>query len=148
MLYRADKPLTPEEPMPPGKLFQASLRGDWGLEIDCADIRNYLLSGMAPSAPTFIKGWVVTEVTGTPNQMGPRPLDVTAVYTPHGWNQSGKTPAYVGFAEDVEQGSPEESQAMRQLPAFWRGALNPHGGTEIYRYQDRTWKPIANRTAI
>jgi len=107
LLYRADKPPKPEEPMPPGKLFQASLRDDWGLEIDCTDIRNQLLSGTAPGAPTFIKGWVVIEVTAAKNQMEPRPLDVTAVYTSHGWNQSGKTPVYVGFAEDVESVLPK-----------------------------------------
>jgi hypothetical protein len=102
MLYRADKPPKPEEPMPPGKLFEASLKEDWGLEIDCSDIRNKLLSGTAPGAPTFIKGWVVIEVMGTPNHLEPRPIDVTAVYTSHGWNQSTKPPTYVGFAEDVE----------------------------------------------
>ena len=107
LLYRADKPPKPEEPMPPGKLFEAALKEDWGLEIDCADIRSQLLSGAAPGAPTFIKGWVVIEVTGTPNQMEPRPLDVTVVYTSHGWNQSGKTPVYTGFAEDVEQVLPK-----------------------------------------
>ena len=30
------------------------------------------------------------------------PLDVTAVYTSHGWNQTGVKPMYEGFAEDVE----------------------------------------------
>lgn len=103
MLYRADDPPKPEQPMPPGKLFPASLKSDWGLEIDCTDIRRQLLDGMAPGAPTFIKGWVVIEVTGMSNQMEPRPLDVTAVYTSHGWLQAGKTPVYMGFAEDVEQ---------------------------------------------
>ena len=102
MLYRADKPPKPEEPMPPGKLFEASVREDWGLEIDCSDIRNVLLSGTAPGAPSFIKGWVVIEVMGTPKNPEPRPIDVTAVYTSHGWNQSTKTPTYEGFAEDVE----------------------------------------------
>lgn len=102
MLYRADDPPKPEQPMPPGKPIRASLKSDWGLEIDCTDIRKQLLEGMAPGAPVFIKGWVVIEVTGT-SKMEPRPLDVTAVYTSHGWLQSGKTPVYTGFAEDVEQ---------------------------------------------
>jgi hypothetical protein len=101
LLYRADKPGNPEEPMPPGKLFDASLRDDWGLEIDCSDIRNKLLSGTAPGAPTFITGWVVIEVTGSPNRPEPRPLDVTAVYTSHGWDLSTGKPIYMGFAEDV-----------------------------------------------
>lgn len=98
LLYRADQPPKPEEPMPPGKLFEASLKDDWGLEIDCSDIRNKLLKGTAPVAHTFIKGWVVIEVTGAPE----RPIDVTAVYTSHGWDLSTKPPTYVGFAEDVE----------------------------------------------
>ena len=102
LLYRADKPPKPEQPMPPGKLFDASLKDDWGLEIDCNDIRNQLLSGTAPGAPTFIKGWVVIEVRASPNYLEPRPIDVTAVYTSHGWDQSTKPPSYMGFAEDVE----------------------------------------------
>lgn len=53
---------------------------DWGLEIDCSDIRNVLLEqpsrGPGPQAPIFIKGWVVIE--------SPDPLDVVAVYTIRG----------------------------------------------------------------
>jgi hypothetical protein len=101
LLYRADKPSNPEEPMPPGKWFEAALKDDWGLEIDCNDIRNKLLGGTAPGAPTFITGWVVIEVKGTANRPEPRPLDVTAVYTSHGWDVKGNSPTYVGFAEDV-----------------------------------------------
>jgi hypothetical protein len=93
--------------MPPGNIFDASLREDWGIEIDCSDIRNKLLGGTAPGAPTFIKGWVVIEVTPTLNRLEPRPIDVTVVYTSHGWDQSTKTPSYVGFAEDVEQIHPK-----------------------------------------
>lgn len=105
MLYRADKPPEPEQPMPPGRLHDASLRGDWGLEIDCADIRQKLLGDVAPQSPTFIKGWVVIEVTGAPD-MAPMPIDVTAVYTGHGWDLSTGRPVYVGFAEDVESVHP------------------------------------------
>jgi len=102
LLYRADKPGEPEQPMPPSQLITVLLNADWGLEIDCSDIRNKLLGGGVP-APTFIKGWVVIEVSGNQlHQTDPPPLDVTAVYTAHGWNlQSGK-PVYEGFAEDVE----------------------------------------------
>ena len=102
LLYQADKPGDLEQPMPPSPLISASLNGDWGLEIDCTDIRNKLLGG-AVSAPTFIEGWVVIEVKGNQlHQTTPPPLDVTAVYTGHGWNlQSGK-PVYEGFAEDIE----------------------------------------------
>jgi len=109
LLYQADKPSEPEQPMPPGKLFDALLRDDWGLEIDCNDIRRKLLDGSAPGAPTFITGWVVIEVTGTPKHREPRPIDVTAVYTSHGWDWDPKTrtPIYVGFAEDVESVLPK-----------------------------------------
>jgi hypothetical protein len=101
LLYRADKPSNPEEPMPPGRWFEAALKDDWGFEIDCNDIRNKLLGGAAPGAPTFITGWVVIEVKGTANRLEPRPLDVTAVYTSHGWDVKAGPPTYVGFAEDV-----------------------------------------------
>jgi hypothetical protein len=50
---------------------------------------------------------VIIEVTGTPSHLEPRPIDVTAVYTSHGWNQSTKPPTYVGFAEDVEAVRPK-----------------------------------------
>jgi hypothetical protein len=43
------------------------------MEIDCRDIREELLKGLAPQAPIFIKGWMVIET--------PEPLDVVAVYT-------------------------------------------------------------------
>jgi len=100
LLYRADKAQPGETPMPPGKILGVELSPDFGLEIDCADIRTRLLAGTAP-APTFIEGWVVIIVSGV-GQAEPLPLDVTAVYTSHGWDQSGKVPIYVGFAEDVQ----------------------------------------------
>lgn len=110
LLYRADKPPKPEEPMPPGKLFEASLREDWGLEIDCYDIRNVLLKGVAPPAPTFIKGWVVIELGPNTAQTQAPPLDVTAVYTSHGWDLSGNKLVPIGFAEDVESVLPKKVQ--------------------------------------
>jgi len=106
LMYRADKPPAPEQPMPPGDLVSAELSPDYGLEIDCADIRNRLLHGAA-QAPIFVKGWVVIEVTGNAVDPDPLQLDVTAVYTSHGWDQSGKVPIYVGFAEDVVQVLPK-----------------------------------------
>lgn len=104
LLYRADQPPKPESPMPPRDLFGAELKPDYGFEIDCSDIRSKLLGGTAP-APIFIKGWVVIEVMGT--VADPLQLDVTAVYTSHGWNQTGKVPVYEGFAEDIEQVLPK-----------------------------------------
>ena len=106
LLYRADKPPKPEQPMPPGELVSAELGPDYGLEIDCSDIRTRLLGGTAP-APTFIEGWVVIEVMSNAVEPNPLQLDVTAVYTSHGWDQSGKTPIYVGFAEEVVQVLPK-----------------------------------------
>lgn len=69
-----------EQPRPPGQRFRASLFPDWGLEIDCPDIRLVLLGGIASPPPAFIKGWVVIE-TFTLGQ----PLDVVAAYTAHGF---------------------------------------------------------------
>jgi hypothetical protein len=107
LLYRADKFTEPEQPMPPYPLRQVGLKADWGLEIDCADIRSVLLKGAAglpsaPPAPTFIKGWVVIEVKGSTSKVEPLPLDVTAVYTSHGYVKSSGGSAPEGFAEDVE----------------------------------------------
>jgi hypothetical protein len=106
LLYRADKPPSPEEPMPPGDLMPVKLDPDYGVEIDCGEIRNKLLGG-ATSSPTFIKGWVVFEVSGNTADPDPLQLDVTAVYTSHGWDQSSGKPVWVGFAEDVEQVLPK-----------------------------------------
>jgi hypothetical protein len=108
LLYRADSPSKPEEPMPPGDLFPAELGPDYGVEIDCNEIRRKLLAG-AVSASTFIKGWVVFEV---PDRTGSDPLqlDVTAVHTSHGWDQSSGKPVWVGFAEDVEPVLPKRVQ--------------------------------------
>ena len=103
LLYRADKPPDiPEQPMPPSQLISVQLKDDWGLEIDCNDIRFKLLAGSVPP-PTFIEGWVVFEVKGgQAHQTDPMPLDVTAVYTGHGWLQvAGKPPVYEGFAENI-----------------------------------------------
>jgi hypothetical protein len=103
LLYQADKLTEPEMPMPPSQLREAVLKPDWGLEIDCADIRNVLLKGSAPPAHIFIKGWVVIEVKGyQAHQVDPLPLDVTAVYTSHGYVKSGGAVIPEGFAEDVE----------------------------------------------
>jgi len=65
--------------MPPGRPITRELGPDFGLEIDCRDIREVLLRGVGgpqgPPAPTFIKGWVVIET------MTDSPLDIVAVYT-------------------------------------------------------------------
>jgi len=52
-----------EIPRKPGDLFQATLGADFGMEIDCDDIRQVLLKGILPPTATgFIKGWVIIEV--------------------------------------------------------------------------------------
>ena len=65
-----------EPPKPPSPLHRAELLPDWGMEVDCRDIRQELLSGQASPAPVFIEGWVIIE--------SPDPLDVVAVYTVRG----------------------------------------------------------------
>ncbi len=103
LLFRADAPPpVPEQPQPPGLFVQAGLKANWGLEIDCNDIRTVLLDpAVAPPDHIFMKGWVVLEVvSGTP--AGPKPLDVVAAYTAHGFttDAAGLT-ANSGFALDV-----------------------------------------------
>ena len=75
-----------ELPQPPGDLVSASLPSNWGLEIDCADIRRVLLGQLpVPGVPLpFIKGWV--EISA-PGSLGSR-LNVTAAYTAHGFRES------------------------------------------------------------
>ena len=75
----------------------------YGVEVDCNEIRNKLLKGAVPS-PIFIKGFVVFEVPGNPD---PPPLDVTTVYTSHGWDLSSGRPVWKGFAEDIESVLPK-----------------------------------------
>ena len=65
-----------EVPRPPGHMVRAELPPDFGMEIDCFDIRKVLLDGKI-EAPVFIKGWVILET------WEPWPLDVEVVYTAH-----------------------------------------------------------------
>lgn len=110
VLYRADATTQPMEAVmgPKQDLINVELGPDYGFEIDCPDIRVKLLNG-AISAPTFIKGWVVLEVWGNILTL-PKPIDVTAVYTAHGWNRTGTTITYGGFTEDVESILPKRAQ--------------------------------------
>jgi hypothetical protein len=73
---KADPAQELERPRPPGPSISAELGPDWGMEIDCFDIRKRLIPN-APAAPVFIKGWVVLET------FAPWPLNVEAVYTAH-----------------------------------------------------------------
>jgi hypothetical protein len=74
---------------------------DWGLEIDCRDIREELLAAApgqpGPSPPTFIKGWVVIETLSDAS------LDVVAVYTVAPLGTKGQQP--VSISTDRVPGS-------------------------------------------
>ena len=92
-----------EVPRPPGEFRALVLRPNWGVEIDCDDIR-FLLLGMTPGDVTarrpFIKGWVVLEtfVSTTRSPM----LDVTAAYTSHAVSKIDPGPDGVtGTMDDV-----------------------------------------------
>jgi hypothetical protein len=87
-----------ETPMPPGSIVTpAPLGPDFGMSIDCQDLRKVLLPG-APPAPTFVDGWV--------ELLSPVALDVEAVYTAHGFNLPAQgTPGLTreGFSIDTER---------------------------------------------
>jgi hypothetical protein len=106
LLFSGTKPINEtkfEQPKQPGNLIGASLPPDFGMLIDCQDIRKVLLPGIPP-APTFIEGWVVFLVTGPAAGGAPLPLDVTAVYTSNGFNcvDTGcTTVTRNGFSEDL-----------------------------------------------
>jgi hypothetical protein len=85
-----------ERPTPPVRRecpVIKELGPDWGLEIDCRDIREVLLTTAAgevgPPAPIFIKGWVVIET------LSDAPLDVVAVYTVAPLGTKGQQPVSI-----------------------------------------------------
>ena len=93
LLFDPTNPPLPEEPKPPGPEFNATLLPNWGLDIDCNDIRTVLLAGIAPpGTDVFIKGWVVIRVPTL------APLDVVVAYTAHGIDANF---APVGFSLQV-----------------------------------------------
>jgi len=97
LLYDARHPeQAVERPMPPVHRdcpVLKELGPDWGLEIDCRDIRGVLLAAASgqpgPPAPTFIKGWVVVET------LSDAPLDVVAVYTVAPLGTKGQQPVSI-----------------------------------------------------
>jgi hypothetical protein len=92
-----------EIPRPPGQLVQAALEADFGMEIDCADIRQVLLKGMTPpTSNSFIKGWVVIETPGKVT------LDIVAAYTAHGLKLNPATGVTdpEGFAVETDRATP------------------------------------------
>ncbi len=90
-----------EQPVKPARSLKAELPPDWGMEIDAPDIRMQLLRGVAPPAPTFIKGWAIISC--------PAPLDVVAVYTSHGFGRDGLTQ---GFALEVDRIPPSQATLL------------------------------------
>jgi len=91
-----------EVPRAPGPRFDIKLEPDWGLEIDCADIRAVLLKHLGPMVqpPTFIKGWVVIEVPGRAS------LDIVTAYTAHGFKTDATGLQPEGFALEIERAYP------------------------------------------
>jgi hypothetical protein len=97
LLFDASHPeAAVERPTPPVHRERPVLKElgpDWGLEIDCRDIRELLLEAVAgqpgPQAPTFIKGWVVIET------LSDSPLDVVAVYTVEPIGSKGSQPVSI-----------------------------------------------------
>jgi hypothetical protein len=92
-----------EEPKPPGQFFGAELPPDFGLEIDCQDIRRQLLGPVPPPAPVFIKGWVVI--------LSAAPLDIEVVFTGHGYKPDPTTGITTreGFSLYVERVLPTQN---------------------------------------
>jgi len=92
-----------EIPRPPGPLTQVVLEPDFGMEIDCADIRQVLLNGLTPPTPNeFIKGWVVIETSVS------QTLDIVTAYTAHGFKVNTTTGATEpeGFSLEIERTTP------------------------------------------
>ncbi len=92
-----------EQPKPPGQFLGVELPPDFGLEIDCQDIRKQLLGPGAPPAPDFIKGWVVILTNA--------PLDIEVVFTGHGYKPDPATGITTreGFSLYVERVLPTQN---------------------------------------
>jgi hypothetical protein len=111
LMYSGTKPATEtkfEQPLPPGNLIQTGLPSDYGMLIDCQDIRAMLLP-TAPAAPTFIEGYVVIQVpnSSTSNPEGAQ-LDVTSLLTGNGYNCSvASACTREGFSASIEQVRPD-----------------------------------------
>lgn len=96
LLFNGERPEEAlERPTPPThgpRTIIEELGPDWGLEIDCFDIRDVLLrdaAGPGPQPPIFIKGWVVVET------LSDAPLDVVAVYTAESLGPPGTQPVSI-----------------------------------------------------
>jgi hypothetical protein len=108
LLYSSPNPIDEkklgfERPRAPGKQLTAELPPDFGMLIDCQDIRKVLLPTVA-AAPTFIEGYVVIEVpavASSDDTKAPSPLDVQALYTSTGYTGAGTLISRSGIAEQV-----------------------------------------------
>jgi hypothetical protein len=111
LMYSGTQPTTEtnfEAPLPPGNLIQTELPPDYGMLIDCQDIRAMLLP-KAAKAPTFIEGYVIIQVpnSSTSNPQGAQ-LDVTGLLTGNGYNCSaGAACIREGFSTSIEQVRPD-----------------------------------------
>lgn len=111
LMYSGTTPTTEsgfEQPLPPGNLISTGLPSDYGMLIDCQDIRAMLLP-TAPKAPTFIEGYVIIQVpnSSTSNPPGAQ-LDVTSLLTGNGYNCSSGSPCTRnGFSTSIEQVRPD-----------------------------------------
>jgi hypothetical protein len=111
LMYSGNKPTTEtnfEQPLPPGNLIQTELPPDYGMLIDCQDIRAMLLP-TAPAAHTFIEGYVIIQVpnSSTSNPAGAQ-LDVTGLLTANGYNcTTASTCTREGFSTSIEQVRPD-----------------------------------------
>jgi hypothetical protein len=101
LLYDMTRPSLPDEfevPRPPGRRVKARLDENWGMEIDCPDIRQVLLGQQVPpdAGPLpFIKGFVEIEVFKRRHA-----LDVVAAYTTHGFTGAEAVCSAPGTALD------------------------------------------------
>ena len=86
----------PQEPSP--WLRPDQLRPDWGLMIDCLDIRSHLLGDDPRSDQNLLIGFVVIEARGR------LPLDVVATYTV----LEDEPPTFTTTSVDVETVQPKK----------------------------------------
>lgn len=110
LMYSGTTPTTEsgfEQPLPPGNLISTGLPPDFGMLIDCQDIRAMLLP-TAAKAPTFIEGYVIIQVPNSSSSNPPNAqLDVTSLLTGNGYNCSGSPCTRNGFSTSIEQVKPD-----------------------------------------
>lgn len=107
LLFAGDRSMPATEfevPKRPSRLITLTLPSDWGLYIDCQDIRKVLLTDPAlpppPPAPIFIEGWVVL--------YSPSRIDVEGVYTSYTYRMDPSIGGLTrtGFDTEMERVQP------------------------------------------